>query len=122
MLDIMPSPRLVRHEWEKHGTCSGKRAADYFATVRAAYERVKIPRAMVNPRQARRVAPTQLRAEFVEANPGLDPRAVTVQCGGGRFLSEVRVCLGKDLKARACSADVERQQCRASEVIVQPVR
>src|SRR5579862_285274 len=23
MLDIMPSPELVRHEWAKHGTCSG---------------------------------------------------------------------------------------------------
>ena len=23
MLDIMPSPRLVFHEWDRHGTCSG---------------------------------------------------------------------------------------------------
>ena len=23
MLDLMPAPRLIFHEWDKHGTCSG---------------------------------------------------------------------------------------------------
>ena len=23
MLDLMPSPRLIFHEWDRHGTCSG---------------------------------------------------------------------------------------------------
>lgn len=26
MLDIMPAPGLVRHQWAKHGTCSGARS------------------------------------------------------------------------------------------------
>ena len=25
MLDLMPAPRLVYHEWDQHGTCSGLR-------------------------------------------------------------------------------------------------
>lgn len=121
MLDVMPSRRLVRHEWEKHGVCTGLSAADYFGKARAAFAGVKAPAAMQSPKTARTVAPAKIREEFVAANPGLRPEAVSVTCSG-RFLNEVRVCLGKDMKARACPADVTRQACRMAEVIVQPVR
>ncbi|HEU0121206.1 MAG TPA: ribonuclease T2 [Bryobacteraceae bacterium] len=122
MLDIMPSRRLIRHEWEKHGVCAGMSAADYFGKARAAFGAVKIPASLKSPKTARRVAPVPIRDEVLAATPGTPKEAVTVGCGGGRFLSEIRVCLGKDLKARACSAEVQRQSCRAAEVIVQPLR
>jgi ribonuclease T2 len=32
MLDLMPAPQLVYHEWDEHGTCSGLSAAAYFKT------------------------------------------------------------------------------------------
>lgn len=43
LLDIMPSPGLVRYQWRKHGSCSGLNPPDYFRTVRAAYDKVSIP-------------------------------------------------------------------------------
>jgi ribonuclease T2 len=121
MMDVMPSRRLVRHEWEKHGVCTGLSAAEYFGKARTAFGNVRIPGPFQNPKNARTVAPAKIREEFLAANPGLAKDAVTVNCSG-RFLSEVRVCVGKDLKGRACSAEVQRQACRVPEIIVQPVR
>ena len=43
MLDIMPSKRLVFHEYRKHGTCSGLGVDGYFDLARQLYEKVKIP-------------------------------------------------------------------------------
>ncbi|MFO0364215.1 MAG: ribonuclease T2 family protein, partial [Acidobacteriota bacterium] len=36
VLDIMPSVGLIRHEWRKHGVCSGDNAARYFDRARRA--------------------------------------------------------------------------------------
>jgi len=43
MLDLMPAPRLIFHEWDRHGTCSGLSARAYFDTIRKARAVVKIP-------------------------------------------------------------------------------
>ena len=39
MLDLMPSPRLIFHEWDRHGTCSGLSGHAYFETVRKARDK-----------------------------------------------------------------------------------
>ena len=121
MLDIMPSAGLIRHEWRKHGVCAGGSADQYFDRARKAFRALKIPAAMQSPKKARTVAPAVIKNEFLAANPGMPGDAVSVGCNG-KFLNEVRVCLTKDLKARACSADVVRQACRMSEIVVQPLR
>jgi ribonuclease T2 len=121
MQDITPSRRLVRNEWEKHGTCTGLSAAEYFGKARALFHGVKIPAPLRNPANARTVAPAKIRDEFAAANPGVPKEGITVQCAG-RFLSEVRVCYTRDGKPRNCPADVQRQACRLPEIIVQPAR
>ena len=92
-----------------------------YAKARAAFMALKIPSTLQSPRNARTVAPQKIRDEVLAANPALAKDAVIVGCAG-RFLSEVRVCLGKDMKPRACSPEVRRQGCRVAEIIVQPVR
>lgn len=120
MLDIMPSQQLVRHEWAKHGTCSGMSSADYFRTVRRAFEAVHIPSAYKDPSAARQTSVDAIRSEFRAANPELDEQEVAVVCSG-RFLQEVRVCFDKDLRMRRCGRDV-RDQCPRQPIIVRPVR
>ena len=71
MLDIMPSPRLVFHEWDRHGTCSGLSPKAYFGLVRAAWGAVKIPPDYVQVDQPTSVTPGQVAGAFLKANPQL---------------------------------------------------
>lgn len=121
MLDIMPSRGLVRHEWEKHGTCAGLSPEAYFAKARAAFGALRIPSPLQSPAGARTVTADRIQGEFVAANGGMPHDAMTVHCAG-RFLSEVRVCLTREGKPRPCPQAMRRQACRVPEIIVQPVR
>lgn len=120
MLDIMPSRELVRHQWKKHGTCSGLAAAAYFDRVREAFRSVKIPAEFQGPRASVRTSPGRFRRALLEANPALRDDGVAIVCRG-RFLSEVRVCLDTGLRPRRCSPGT-RDRCPGPEMIVRPVR
>jgi ribonuclease T2 len=45
MLELMPARRLIYHEWDTHGTCSGLSPRAYFELVRKARAAVTIPAA-----------------------------------------------------------------------------
>ena len=124
MLDIMPSKKLIIHEWRKHGTCSGLSVRDYFAQVRAAYAAVKIPARYILPNEPIITTPQQLVLDFVKTNRDLTARMISVQCGNSRDnarLSELRICFTRDGAFRECG-DNERRSCRATRLTLPPTR
>jgi ribonuclease T2 len=120
MLDLMPAPHLIYNEWDKHGTCSGLAANAYFDTIRKARAAVKIPPEYVDLQQPLTVAPGAVRDAFIKTNSGLTPDAIAVDCDNRR-LTEIRICLSKDLQFRACPEIVKRA-CRRDQVMMPPVR
>lgn len=120
MLELMPSPRLVYHQWDRHGVCSGLRPEAYFAAVRKARALVKIPETYLDLTESLTVAPQEVEADFIKANPGLPADGIAVTCNRNR-LSEVRICLGRDFKFRSCP-EVDRRACRREKVVMPPVR
>jgi ribonuclease T2 len=120
MLDLMPATRLIFHEWDKHGTCSGLSARAYFETVRKARAVVKIPDAYIEPKQMLSVTPGEVEEAFVEVNPGLTRDAIAVTCDRLR-LGEVRICMGKDFRFRSCP-EIDSKACRRDKVVMPPVR
>ncbi|MBB3971580.1 ribonuclease T2 family protein [Hansschlegelia beijingensis] len=116
MLDLMPSPGLIRHQWRKHGTCSGLDPSSYFRQVRRAAEHVRVPPAFAAPDSPIETSPAAVEEAFVAANPSLRPSMIAVQCRG-RLLNEVRVCMTKDLRFRPC-AEVDRRACRSDRVVL----
>lgn len=120
MLPLMPSKRLIRHEWAKHGTCSGLSPTRYFELVRRAYDGVRVPPRYAKPRDAARLSPEAFKAELAKANPAWPARGFSIECSG-RFFQELRICLDKELRPRVCGRDV-RDGCPGAELIVRPVR
>jgi ribonuclease T2 len=125
MLDIMPSKRLVFHQYRKHGTCSGLGVDGYFKLSRQLYEKVKIPERFEKVTDERMtVGVAELIDDFQKANPGLKPDMLTVQCGGaGHRLKEVRICFTKEGDFRSCGRNEDqRHLCSAERMYVPPAR
>ena len=120
MLDLMPAPHLIYNEWDKHGTCSGLAPRDYFDTVRRARAAVKIPPEYVDLKEPLSVAPAAIEEAFMKANPGLPENGFAIECDKKR-LTEVRICLSKELQFRDCD-EIARRSCRREQLLMPPLR
>jgi ribonuclease T2 len=116
----MPSPQLIFHEWDRHGTCSGLSQHAYFEAVRKARAVIKIPAEFIELDKPITVKPDDVAEAFVKANAGMSRNAIAVACDSKR-LSEVRVCLNKDLSFHDC-AEVTRRACKRDSVAMPAMR
>jgi len=114
--DVMP-PSLVRHEWQKHGTCSGLGADQYFDTIRAVKKSIAIPPAFLHLTEARWIAPSEVKASFIAANSQLTADDLRIGCANNNLV-EVKICVAKDGKPTGCGTI---RDCRAMKIKVLPV-
>ena len=120
MLDLMPAPGLIYNEWDKHGTCSGLGERAYFETIRKARAAIKIPDDYLQLSDTKTVSPAEVEDAFIKANPGMKATGIAVTCNRKR-LSEVRICMSKDLEFRDCP-EIDKQACPLDQVTMPPVR
>lgn len=124
MLPVMPSKRLIIHEWKKHGACLGLPMSKYFLATRLLFQKINIPARYLSPTAPVRTTPEQLVTDFVKTNRNLAANMLSVQCGNARDgarLSELRVCISRQGQFRACGQN-EARQCGAKTLIMPPVR
>lgn len=124
MLDVMPSKKLIIHEWKKHGACSGLTQADYFGSVRKIFGSLRIPARYLSPQAPVTITPEQLVVDFVKSNRGLTADMLSVQCGTASDLarlSELWICVNKTGSFTACGT-TDRWQCRAKTIVMPPVK
>ena len=120
MLDLMPAPHLIYNEWDKHGTCSGLASRAYFDAVRKARATVSIPQAYGDLHEPLNVSPASVEDAFIKANPGLTANGIAIECDRRR-LTEVRICLSKELQFRDCP-EVARRSCKREQLSMPPAR
>ncbi len=120
MLAQKPAPHLIFNEWDKHGTCSGLAPRAYFDAVRKARAAVKIPPEYTDLQQPLSVTPAAVEDAFIKANPDLSRNGMAIECDKKR-LTEVRICLSKELQFRDC-ADIARRSCRRDQLVMPPLR
>jgi len=121
-LAFMPSRSLIAHEWQTHGTCSGLDPKSYFELADRAFASVKVPPALTTPKSPPALSAVAIVRAFVEVNPRLDERMLSVVCHDGAELVEVRICLDKEtLAPQACSGRV-RNSCRSGALNIAAAR
>lgn len=120
MADVMGSGGLAWHQWQKHGRCSGLSAADYFQATRDALDAITIPAVFDDLARDIAVPPPVIEEAFIEVNPDLTRDAITVACRDDA-LTEVRICLTRDLQPRHCAPDA-RRDCSRRSVVMESVR
>ena len=81
---------------------------------------MKIPAEFLDLADPKTIAPDAIEEAFIKVNPGLSNSAVSVTCDRNR-LSEVRICLSKDLQFRSCE-EIDRRACRRDSVVMPPMR
>lgn len=120
MANIMGSSGLAWHQWNKHGTCAGISAEEYYSQSRFAYEEVVRPAVLRRLERTFQISAKVIEDAFLQSNPDLRPDMITITCKSGH-IQEARICLTKGLVPRACGADVIRD-CTATDALLEPIR
>lgn len=95
-----PSVQLIQHEWEKHGTCAAADPARYFRAATGLYRAVRYPD--MDALSRRSLTAAQFAAAFAAVNPGLRAPMIRLSLNRRGWLEEIWLCLGTDLRPRAC--------------------
>ncbi len=109
--DLIPDAGAAGWQWRKHGRCTGLDQDSYFETMRAAFERVRIPESLADAVRARTFSARDVEHAFLAVNPGMSERGIALSCRDGH-LADVRICMTRELEFRRCP-EVDRNGCQA---------
>jgi len=100
-LCTMPSERLIANEWAKHGTCVARSGDGYLRAARALYNSLRFPDYDRLSRQAGLTA-GDIRRALADANPHWEARHIGLVVNQRGWLTEMRLCYGRDFMPVAC--------------------
>jgi len=96
-----PVPRLIEHEWAKHGSCMAQSPEAYWGIARHVWARFRWPDAdRLSLRPGLTVG--DLREAVALANPGLPRGAIGVLLSPQGWLRELRLCHNRQYRLAAC--------------------
>lgn len=100
-LCVTPSVQLIQHEWAKHGTCMTTKPELYFGLSRAFFQGLRFPdMAALAKRPSLTVG--QFAQAFAAANGRMRADMLRVTTTRGNWLSEVWICLDKQMEMARC--------------------
>jgi len=102
-LCITPSVAMLAHEWARHGSCMSSTPERYFRASRILWNSLRWPDF---DRMARSETLTagDIRQAFAQANKHWEPEHVGVVVNARGWLTELRLCYGRDFMPAKCDA------------------
>ena len=122
MLDIMPSTDLVRHEYAKHGTCSGLGADRYFALARRLFVSIRVPSEYEQLHRELTVSPEEISRAFLAANSQITADELFVACTRSGQLQDVRICFTPSGVPGPCGKNESASLCKSPTVTMPPMK
>lgn len=98
---IYASPKMIEHEWSKHGTCSGLAPADYFTLSKSDAAFLIVPPAYRTETTLHATDSGAITQAFIAANPTLSADDFTIITRNG-WVSEIRFCITRKSAFRSC--------------------
>jgi len=98
-LCMTPSPWLLQHEWQAHGTCQWETPEAYFKKARQVRKGLNVPELKPGPGET--MTAGEIRHAFLKRNRGMTAEGLNVRIKDGR-LTEVWVCMDLKFKLAAC--------------------
>ncbi|WP_082539533.1 MULTISPECIES: ribonuclease T2 [unclassified Caulobacter] len=98
-LCMTPSPWLLQHEWQAHGTCQWDTPEAYFKKARQVRKGLNVPELKPGPGET--MTAGEIRHAFLKRNRGMTADGLNVRVKEGR-LTEVWVCMDLKFKLTAC--------------------
>ena len=122
-IEAFPTEKLINHEWQVHGTCSGLPMRDYFDLARKLYKGVAIPAKYADLSAPLDVTMPDLRSDLLKANPQLQSNMIAIACQKNGRLKEIHFCYSKDGAPAKCGRnEVQGKLCRTDLLTLPPVR
>ena len=123
VIDTIPTEKLMNHEWQTHGTCSGLAMRGYFDLARKLYKTITIPAKYTNLTAPLDETVPDLRTDLLTANPQLRADEIAIDCEKNGRLREIHICYSKDGAPVRCGRnEVQAKMCRTDLVTLPPVR
>ena len=100
-LCLSPSPGLVSRQWAKHGSCMTRQPETYFKVTRILWNSLRWPDYDRISRNEDLTA-GEIRAAFVDANPGWKESQVGVHLNERGWLEEIQLCYSRRFRPIRC--------------------
>jgi ribonuclease T2 len=99
-LCMTPSPWLLQHEWQAHGTCRWDSPEAYFKKAQKVRKGLNVPDLIPGPNET--LTAGQIRDAFLKHNKRMTRDGLNVRVNKDGRLTEVWVCLDLKFKPAAC--------------------
>lgn len=99
-LCMTPSPWLLQHEWQAHGTCQWQTPEAYFKKTREVRSGLNVPDLKPGPNGT--MTAGEVRQAFLKRNRGMTAEGLNVRVNKDNRLTEVWVCMDLKFKLAAC--------------------
>jgi|GEM_PF-5403819 len=115
---LMPSSKLMAHQWKKHASCGNFTQKTYFKTIENLYKKFEIAALFADIHQTQSFSLDGLLAKLTQQIPHIDKENIVIRCRKNN-LKEIRICLDQNFAPRKCHyTEIRSGGCRKDAKIM----